>query len=236
MPRLAAPIPDHHRRHGVPWPSSDGAGTRPRAPGDRVRAAWCRGPSGPRRCHRGRRSIRGRRAGQGLQGARYARPPDWHSTAQPRQGAAVSRRRSRIDPRGRDRRRAGAPRAHRLCQRGAPCARDARLHRGTPGRRGTGPTGIPATILRPWYVLGPGHRWPYALVPLYWLFERLPSTRESARRLGLVTRPQMVAALMMAIERGPDGAGIVEVSAIRDAKPLRTEGLRETAKVAASGA
>lgn len=97
-------------------------------------------------------------------------------------------------------------------------------------------TGIPATILRPWYVLGPGHRWPYALVPLYWLFERLPSTRESARRLGLVTRPQMVAALMMAIERGPDGAGIVEVSAIRDAKPLRTEGLRETAKVAASGA
>src|SRR6185295_4856179 len=26
-------------------------------------------------------------------------------------------------------------------------------------------TGIPATILRPWYVLGPGHYWPYLLVP-----------------------------------------------------------------------
>src|SRR5262245_48054897 len=26
-----------------------------------------------------------------------------------------------------------------------------------------------ATILRPWYVLGPGHRWPYALIPMYWI-------------------------------------------------------------------
>jgi uncharacterized protein YbjT (DUF2867 family) len=26
---------------------------------------------------------------------------------------------------------------------------------------------LDATILRPWYVLGPGHRWPYALVPMY---------------------------------------------------------------------
>src|SRR5688500_8820988 len=27
--------------------------------------------------------------------------------------------------------------------------------------------GIPATILRPWYVVGPGHMWPYLLKPLY---------------------------------------------------------------------
>jgi len=26
-------------------------------------------------------------------------------------------------------------------------------------------SGLNATILRPWYVLGPGHRWPYLLVP-----------------------------------------------------------------------
>ena len=31
-------------------------------------------------------------------------------------------------------------------------------------------TGIPATILRPWYVLGPGHWWPYALLPFYKLW------------------------------------------------------------------
>jgi nucleoside-diphosphate-sugar epimerase len=28
-------------------------------------------------------------------------------------------------------------------------------------------SGLNATILRPWYVLGPGHYWPYVLAPLY---------------------------------------------------------------------
>src|SRR5690242_11082113 len=55
-----------------------------------------------------------------------------------------------------------------------------------------------ATILRPWYVLGPGHRWPYALIPIYWFFELLPKTRESARRLGLVTLDQMLNGLVHA--------------------------------------
>jgi uncharacterized protein YbjT (DUF2867 family) len=36
-------------------------------------------------------------------------------------------------------------------------------------------SGLNASILRPWYVLGPGHRWPYALIPAYWLLERIPS-------------------------------------------------------------
>jgi uncharacterized protein YbjT (DUF2867 family) len=43
-------------------------------------------------------------------------------------------------------------------------------------------SGLSASILRPWCVLGPGHRWPYALLPIYSLLERFPSTRESARR------------------------------------------------------
>ena len=78
-------------------------------------------------------------------------------------------------------------------------------------------TGIPATILRPWYVLGEGHRWPYALLPFYKLFELIPSKRESALRLGLVTHAQMIAALMRAIEDGPGGAGVRDVPAIRAA-------------------
>src|SRR5438132_1152136 len=61
-------------------------------------------------------------------------------------------------------------------------------------------SGLPHTIVRPWYVLGPGHYWPYLLLPMYWLLELLPATRESARRLGLVTLPQMVAALVDAVE------------------------------------
>jgi hypothetical protein len=78
-------------------------------------------------------------------------------------------------------------------------------------------TGIPATILRPWYVLGPGHRWPYVLVPFYWLAERIPPTRETALRLGLVTHTAMVTALMCAIERDPEGVRVIDVNAIRTA-------------------
>ena len=76
-------------------------------------------------------------------------------------------------------------------------------------------TGLPATILRPFYVLGPGHRWPYALVPFYALLERLPATRETARRLGLVKLRQMIAALVWAVENPAAGRRILDVPAIR---------------------
>jgi len=75
--------------------------------------------------------------------------------------------------------------------------------------------GLNATIVRPWYVLGPGHRWPYALLPMYWLCERIPSTREGARRLGLVTLDQMVRTLVSAIENPSIGARFIEVPQIR---------------------
>lgn len=78
-------------------------------------------------------------------------------------------------------------------------------------------SGMNATILRPWYVLGPGHRWPYLLLPVYKLMEILPSTREGAMRLGLVTREQMVRALVHAVEAPACGVRIVEVSEIRGA-------------------
>lgn len=79
-------------------------------------------------------------------------------------------------------------------------------------------SGLAATFVRPWYVLGPGHRWPYLLAPMYWLAERLPSTRETARRLGLVTLDDMVAALVQAVESPPRGIHIVEVPEIRGAR------------------
>jgi uncharacterized protein YbjT (DUF2867 family) len=79
--------------------------------------------------------------------------------------------------------------------------------------------GLNATILRPWYVLGPGRRWPLALVPVYWFLERWPSTRESARRLGLVTLKQMVTALANAVERPATGVRVVEVPEIRISQP-----------------
>ena len=79
-------------------------------------------------------------------------------------------------------------------------------------------SGLRHTVVRPWYVLGPGHRWPYALLPIYWTMERLPSTRASARRLGLVTVDQMIAALVTAIENPPIEKRVVDVPAIRAAR------------------
>ena len=63
--------------------------------------------------------------------------------------------------------------------------------------------GLTATMLRPWYVLGPGHWWPALLIPVYAITERLPATRDTARRLGLVTLQQMVDALVRAVETRP---------------------------------
>jgi uncharacterized protein YbjT (DUF2867 family) len=85
------------------------------------------------------------------------------------------------------------------------------------GERLLGTTGIRLTILRPWYVLGPGHRWPYGLVPIYWLFERVRSTRASARRLGLVTRDELVLALVAAVEQPRANDKVIEVPEIRRA-------------------
>jgi uncharacterized protein YbjT (DUF2867 family) len=76
-------------------------------------------------------------------------------------------------------------------------------------------TGVAAMIVRPWYVLDPGHRWPIVLTPLYALLSAVPSTREAVARLGLVTRTQMIATLLDAIAHPPAGVRIVEVPEIR---------------------
>jgi uncharacterized protein YbjT (DUF2867 family) len=89
-------------------------------------------------------------------------------------------------------------------------------------------SGIDATLLRPWYVLGPGHWWPYLLVPLYALLARLPSTADGARRLGLVSRGQMIAALVGAVEDPPRGVRVVGVPEIRRARLDRGTMVSET--------
>jgi uncharacterized protein YbjT (DUF2867 family) len=85
----------------------------------------------------------------------------------------------------------------------------------TEGEEAIRASGLNATILRPWYVLGPGRRWPLLLLPAYWILGALPSTRETARRLGLVTLPQMVETMVNAVERPPSGVRVVEVPEIR---------------------
>jgi uncharacterized protein YbjT (DUF2867 family) len=79
-------------------------------------------------------------------------------------------------------------------------------------------SGMAATVLRPWYVLGPRRWWPLALLPAYWAAERIPATREAALRLGLVTRTQMSAALVAAVESPASGFRVVDVPGIRAAR------------------
>lgn len=91
------------------------------------------------------------------------------------------------------------------------------------GERLVRASGLNATIIRPWYVLGPGHRWPYILIPAYWLFGLLPSTRETTNRLGLVTLREVVSAFVQAIEAPADGVRVMGVPEIREAG--RSKGL-----------
>jgi uncharacterized protein YbjT (DUF2867 family) len=77
-------------------------------------------------------------------------------------------------------------------------------------------SGINAKFVRPWYVLGPGHLWPYAILPVYWVLERLPKTKESAERLGPITIDQVLNAPVWAVENPPNGVQIVDVSRIRE--------------------
>jgi uncharacterized protein YbjT (DUF2867 family) len=83
-------------------------------------------------------------------------------------------------------------------------------------------SGLTATILRPWYVLGPGRQWPLLIKPFYGLMEMIPATRPTAERLGLITIEQMITALVSAVENPPLSGQrrIVDVPAIRRARML----------------
>lgn len=81
--------------------------------------------------------------------------------------------------------------------------------------------GLPATFVRPWYVVGPGHYWPLLLWPLFKLAEWLPSVSQKARALRLVSLNQMLNTLVSAVEEKlSTNVNIVEISEIRTMKKL----------------
>lgn len=83
------------------------------------------------------------------------------------------------------------------------------------GERLVRATGVAATFVRPWYVLGPGHWWPYAILPLYRLWSAFPSQRDTARRLYPVKLAQVVRAIVDAVEHPPDGIRVIEAPELR---------------------
>jgi uncharacterized protein YbjT (DUF2867 family) len=62
-----------------------------------------------------------------------------------------------------------------------------------------------ATFIKPWYVLGPGHRWPVFILPVYWLFGLIPGTRETARRLYPVKLENVLNAIVNSVENPANG-------------------------------
>jgi len=76
-------------------------------------------------------------------------------------------------------------------------------------------SGIGATILRPWYILGPGHRWAHLLQPLYAMARLIPSMRASAERLALLPRQAVIDTLVRSVESPPDGVRVIEAREIQ---------------------
>jgi nucleoside-diphosphate-sugar epimerase len=74
---------------------------------------------------------------------------------------------------------------------------------------------LPYVFVRPWYVLGPGHWWPYLLWPLFKLLEVLPSTRKKAKAFGFVTIKQMIQSLVYIVNHINEMPDVMEVEDIR---------------------
>ena len=84
--------------------------------------------------------------------------------------------------------------------------------------------GLPVSILRPSYVLGERLWWPYALLPLYAAAERIRSLRAGALRLGLVTKDEMVSALVWAVGNPPLSIQTLPVPQMRAVGALNQPG------------
>lgn len=99
------------------------------------------------------------------------------------------------------------------------------------GERLVRETAIPATFIRPWYVLGPGHRWPYAMLPAYWIWSLFD--RDTSARLYPVKLARVIRAMADAIEHPPDGVRIVEAPEMRLTAPAGPRAASTPARPAA---
>lgn len=82
-------------------------------------------------------------------------------------------------------------------------------------------SGLNATIVRPWYVLGPGHSLAVSSAVALHYRATLPSTHDSARRLAPVTLREILRTLEAAVEDPPSGVRVVEAPQIRNSSAAR---------------
>ena len=71
-----------------------------------------------------------------------------------------------------------------------------------------------ATIIRPFYILGPGHWWPYLVMPLFWLTRNFYHHGQYRESMKFVTLEQMIHTLLTAVENPANGIRIFNPSDI----------------------
>ena len=77
-------------------------------------------------------------------------------------------------------------------------------------------SGLAATFIRPWYVVGPGHYWPLLFTPFFKLLEIIPATSVQARSLALVSLKQMLLTLKNVVLNPPAAhSRVIEVQDIK---------------------
>lgn len=70
---------------------------------------------------------------------------------------------------------------------------------------------LSSVFIRPWYVLGPGHRWPYLLLPLYSILKIIPATARKAKAFKLITLQQMNTCLLLTLNNLDQVPTVIEV-------------------------
>ena len=71
------------------------------------------------------------------------------------------------------------------------------------------------TIIRPWYVIGPGHLWPLTLLPFYAVGKFIPSMQKKVEQTAFISIRQMLHTLMKAIDSPPQKLRVFEIKHIK---------------------
>ncbi len=75
-------------------------------------------------------------------------------------------------------------------------------------------SGLRTSLIRPWYVLGPGHWWPLILKPFFFI-AKLAGKKEAVENLDTVALPQMIRALVHAVKNLPATNIVYDVQKIK---------------------
>ena len=77
-------------------------------------------------------------------------------------------------------------------------------------------TGIKTTVIRPWYIVGPGHYWPLLLEPVLALLRHIPATAAKANALAPVPPNKILLVLQDAVKYPPEKSlRVIEVAEIK---------------------